>query len=571
MKRLISILLVVMMLVIALASCMGKTPASTTAATTTTPTTTPPTTTTKPSVDVDDVVNPKWETLATDVKGMAADLRSLKFELSDVISGTYDAKNEEYMVGPDSLEGASAIQRLIYERNKEACDTLGITIEYTKNNDNWGFAYPNIVTTCTSTEIPNAPDMYVNMMYDMVGAALGSSFRDLLSIKDSYFDFTEEGWFYDIMSDMSFSRERVYLMASDYFVDIIRNMMVLPFNLSMLDSSVQNQELVDVLAGGQYQNGDYLSDYLFDLVRDGKWTYDKLTAICEKISQEGNGGVSGDSEDDILGLYLDCSGGTMASGLLYSTNVVGLSDTKDANGAVTKIVYPATGDELHKVFKKVDTLMKASGTLAALGAGTESVEINGNIDRKFAQGTLFSNGPTLLGDFENDSYQKDMQDIFSVVPLPLLEEGSVDDHNTPIHNCAMVGGINIQSQKYLAVSAFVQYSTEHPKTQEIRLEYLEIAMKYEMFEYNPGTDEMLTIIYNNIKSCREMIVDNIVAQQGDYGWEKQVRWHGFLLGNGFENADNFLSEYESLRSSKQGDVDELLAKWYQLPKATTAQ
>ena len=197
MKKLISILLVAVMLVVALASCSSKKPAATTAATTTKPTTTaPPVTTTKPTINVEGEVHPKWETLATDVKAMDAARRSLKFELSDVPAGNFDTKNKEYMAGPDSPNGASTIDRLVYERNQEASDLLGITIEYDHSNrEAWSVARINIARVCNTADLEGAPDMIVNMMYDMVGASLASSFRDLETIEDSYFDFTEEGWF----------------------------------------------------------------------------------------------------------------------------------------------------------------------------------------------------------------------------------------------------------------------------------------------------------------------------------------------------------------------------------------
>ncbi len=567
MKRLISILLVVVMLAIALASCGPAKPAATTTASTT-----PPAATTTGSTQ--GTGDAKWETLATNVKAMDAELRSLKFEMSDMTANAYDTKNKEYIAGPDSPEGASAISRLVYERNKEASELLGITIEYELNSSGWGAAHQNISRVCTSADIKGAPDMFVNMMYDMVGAALSSSFRDLLTIEGSYFDFEEEGWFYDIMSDMSFSRERVYLMASDYFVDVLRNMMLMPFNLSMLDTSQENQALVDALTGGAYQSGEYLSDYLFDLVKDGKWTYDKLLEICEKIYKEGDS-VSGDSEGDILGIYLDAAGGNMASAFLYSTDIPCLADTLDANGAVTALTYPATGEQMNKVFQAIDKLVKGTGTLVAQTdvETNKSEVINNMIRAKFAKGEVFCDGVELLGSFEADVYQKDMRDIFSVVPVPLLAEGSVDDHNTPIHNCAMVGGINIQSQKYLAISAFVQYCTEHEKTQEIRYEYLEIAMKYDMFEHNPGTDDMLDIIYDNIDSCREMIIDNVVCRL--LGLVKvegvpDARWHGYLKTDDFGNAGNFLAIYESLLSAKQSAVTTALENWYKLPKGAAS-
>ena len=493
-------------------------------------------------------------------------------ELCYLTSAAYTSRNQEYMAGPDNLNNAETVDRFVYERNHEAYELLGITVEYTNGSGYaWGTAHSTIVNAINNTNSTIAPDMYVNMMYGMVGASLSGVFRDILSIRGSYFDFEQQGWLYSIMSDLSFSRERAYLLVSDYFFDTIRNLMVMPFNLAMIDDGDTNAELVAALAGSEFESGSRLSDYLFDIVRDGKWTFDKLIEVCEAVYVDEDA-ATGDSAGDILGLYIDATGGNAASAFLYSSDVTFFTETTDANGGVTALAYPANGDTMNAVFQAVDRLMKAEGTQVVDGSlGTNSA--NTMLRAYFAEGRVFTDGVELLGNFETAVYQIDMRDTFSVVPIPLLVEGEDSDaYNTLVHNTAMVGGININSAKYLAISAFVQYCTEHEKTQELKEEYLEGAMKYELVDYNPGTDDMLSLIYDNIDSCRDMIIDNIVYQQGglsarDLG-VTDIRWHGYMRTDNYGNAANFLSVYEALRSAKQAVVDTLLATWYTLPKVT---
>ena len=367
------------------------------------------------------------------------------------------------------------------------------------------------------------------------------------------------------MSDVSFDRERLYLLSSDYYLDTLRNMFAMPFNLSLVDSLTGDEDLVAAIVGGEFSpkdedgNRQYLSDFLFQLVRDGKWTFDKLTEICEAIYNDSDS-VAGDTKDDTpLGLLVDKAGGNMSSAFLYSTDTQCIAEGTDDAGKLT-MTYPQTGDAINAVFLASDKLLSAKGTFIMSG---DHITANQEIRKKFSAGEAFAIAAEVLGTFESDEYTQ-MTDIFSVLPLPLLAEGSVDDHNTPIHNCAPLGGINIKSAKFLPITAFLQYVTEHELTQSIREEFLQIIMKYDLIEYNAGTDEMLEIIYNHVKSCREMIVDNIVYQQKKSVLGSDKRWHGILKGQSFL-AGSFLTDYEGIRGLKQSALDELLAQWRTLP------
>ena len=556
MKKLISALLLVAILVLALAACGGSQKKKTTAATTPSPVTT------TPAPGGDD----PWEDAASEVKAMDASLRNVIISMSD--NSLAVVKNEEYVEGPATRENASNIEGYIYDRNQDAYAKLGMTVRYKYTPEGWGAAYGNIVAACKAQQTADSPDMYVDLMYDMVGAAIGGAFREVTTIPGSYLNFETQGWFSSIMDDVSLDGERKYLLATDYYLDIVRNMLVMPFNLSLLDGSTGDADLVAAITGkdtwsdtNEAGKRQYLSDYLFQIVRDGKWTYDRLTEICEAIFIEQDG-VPEDSKGDRNGLLLDAGGGIMSSAFLYSTDVECLIDGKDANGKLT-LTYPTTGDKINEVFKATDKLIKADGTFIMPGSST--AEANAQIRAAFSSGKAFAIGAEMLGSFESDEYAG-MNDVFSVLPIPLLEEGSVDDHNTPIHNCAALGAINIRSAKYLPLTAFVQYVTEHELTQSVREEYLRVIMKFDLVEYNAGTDEMLEIVYAHTKSCREMIIDNLVYQQkrGEITGVVDPRWHGILKVNQFTEGE-FLSNYESVRTAKQAALNTLLATWRTLP------
>ncbi len=561
MKKLLSALLLLCMLALTLASCGGGKKE-------TTPETTPPTTTPPVTSTMDPEVS-EWESIATEVKEISESLRSFKFELSTLVEESNSVKCKEYMQGPDSLEKATAnIDKLVYNRNKAATDALGVKISYGYGNYAWGAAAAKIQEQTNDATNPDASDMFAYSMYDLVMSCFNSSFRDLASIQGSYFDWEAEGWHPEVMSDMSFGRDKIYVMASDYFVELYRNLVILPFNMTMLDGAVAELGTILLPAGQSLRDGETLSDYLFQLVLEGKWTWDVMIAMCEKIYIDANG----DGKEDVgdrMGIYMDYNGGVMAAACLYSTKIQCLSDGIGQTGELAgKLVptYPATGDAINQVFQAVGKVINAKGSYVFTNPPDTSLTW-------FSQGLGLTTGPATIAEIEHESIQT-MEDVFSLVPVPLITEGTTSDYNTYVSNSATLGAFNINSTKYLAMSAYIQHVTEN--SEEIKDEYLQTVMKFKNVDFNLGTSEMLDLVYANIQSVREMILDNVLrARKKDTIFNPaglgDVRWHGLIksgayaMATGSVNGGAFLDKYEQIKGAKQKAMNELMIEWYNLP------
>ena len=187
-------------------------------------------------------------------------------------------------------------------------------------------------------------------------------------------------------------------------------------------------------------------------------------------------------------------------------------------------------------------------------------------------------GLARLGELEHEALQA-MTDTFSVVPIPLLEAGTADDYNTCVHNTAALGGFNINSTKYLAMSAYIQYCTEN--SEEIKDEYLQVTMKFKTTQFNLGTSDMLDLIYDSIQSVREMILDNVLRNRKNATIFKpeglgDPRWHGMIKGSNYATAIGavdggaFLDKYDTVKEAKQRGMNELMVEWYALPTAPSA-
>ena len=219
-----------------------------------------------------------------------------------------------------------------------------------------------------------------------------------------------------------------------------------------------------------------------------------------------------------------------------------------------------------QIFVKVGELMSGNGSYS-FASNSKSAS------QKFNEGTLLFPGPATIAEMEHDDYQT-MTDVFSIVPMPLVEEGTVENYNTYLHNTAMLGSFNINSTKYLAMSAYIQHCSEN--SAEIKEEYLQVVMKFKATDFNLGTSEMLDIIYSNIEAVREMIWDNMLRARkssifNDAG-AGDPRWHGIIKGSNFKIPveNTFLDKYDTIVALKQQAMDALVEEWAALPTTATA-
>ena len=557
MKRLLGLLLVLATLTLAFASCGKRPAAETTAAKTTAAESDGETDVTTAEATTD-----KWEEPALAINRIAARDRALKIECSEFKTAEKASKNDIYLKGPDAIEDGVTpeIQQMVYERNRAADALFGTTTEFVFWDYDWSKQGPQI-DLVVKGNAADAPDLFVNMLYDLNKELMNATFKDVRSIPGSYFDFSAEGWLYDWMMNLSLTGDRAYILGSDYFLDIFRAMAVLPFNLTMMDDNAAALAPAILEEGETLGENEELSTYFFDLVDKGKWTYDVLGKLSEAIWVDVDGSGS-DSLGDRLGILADEYGGINSGSFIYScgetlTETYTIEDPTSEYNGKQWVKYADTSAGLNLIFDEVKALFDGAGSFSTKAPYEGSTPDNPGISyhhAKFASGEILFAGVCLLGGLEDDAFQT-MADLYSVVPCPKTDKERA--YNSVIHNVADAGAINVNTnpRKAKVLSAYLQYCTE--RSPAIRNQFLEIVTKYKTTTYNQGTDRMLNIIYKGIVYGRDKTVDDLVG--GD-------RWHQLIKEGHFGvGSDYITSRYEALRSSKQKTLDDDLKKWYTLP------
>ena len=559
-KRIVSLvlLLCIVLSVFSLASCGKKKPATTqrteeASATATTAATTD-----------------KWDVYGPEVTALSESSRRFKVEYSQFIAAEKIAKNDVYIKGPDVVEEGTTptLDAMVYERNQTANELFGTSIEYVAwdyDKSAWGKA-SNEIKTIVSGHAADAPDLFVNMIYDLnLVLKTTGAFKDVWSIPGSYFDFEADGWMTDWMKNMSFTGDRAYVLAGDYFLEVLRAMGVLPFNMTMMDANAD--KLAPALIGETMNAGEELTTRFFDLVEQGGWTWELLGKICEAIWEDGDGDGQ-NSINDRLGIICDCYGGVSTSVYIYSAGEELIDrhleeDPESPNYGKTWIYYPENPGVLSDIFDAV------ASVFSGRGAFTTTYKMDGSTPDqpglayhhiKFGQGELLTAGACLLGELEDVAFQN-MQDLFSVVPMPKVNGES--DYNTFVTNTGDAGAINVNTdpEKARVISAYVQYCTEN--SADIRDEFLEIVMKYKNTTYDQGTDRMLNLIYEHVRYSDVKVIEDAIGGND--------RWHQIMKnGRCLKTSADLASNYKSVRDSKQAELDKIITAWYSLPGGKTA-
>ncbi len=527
MRKFTLLLLCLLMLVAPLLVSCGKKDKGSTGTTTGTTTTPgdPGGTTTEPP-------QTKWS--GVDFGG-----ETITIQLSAFTNAEFSSGGQKYMEGPGQVSSDS-VQNLVFERNVDAMGTLNLQVNYVYLNSGWGQISQQIVTSEASGQ---PPDMYVDMIYDMATAAMSTCFRNAKSVTPEtgrgYFTFAEEdGFLTNFINDMSLSDDKAFLLGSDYFIDMVRAMFVMPVNITMYESKV-----------------DDIADFYQSIIR-GEWTWDRLIELANQIYNDTNVDSKSDM-GDLLVFAAERGGGKTSSGILYSTDI-NVVQVEPQPGGGYLYTYRPSNEDLPILFETIGRVFSTKG-VAVAGGGLADENVAA-IRAKFAEGSILFAGAVMLGSIEEDDYQN-MSDSFGLVPLPKLSEDR--RYNTLIHNVGRCGALSLVSPNFRPVSAFVQFCTE--VSDPIIKEYYNVAMKYK-YTNDPGTAEMLDMIYDNIVSNREKMLEDLISVRNSavqpFGWSR------LLTGNDFDfttNATQIASLYAQCVQAKQVALDSILTDWNLLP------
>ena len=484
---------------------------------------------------------------------------ALLLQTSDNSSrGDLTSTSRRYLAGTSADD--APIDALVDERNTraEAFVNVEVAFDYWPENiakHTWSRDINEIVEITRSTNAKR-PDIYCTYVYDMLGATLEGCFLNVLSSKKgtNYFRFlasdydpsvNEEGYMYEYMSSLTLRQDKVYLIASDYFVDLTRACFALPVNLTLL--SDYGAVTTDV-------DGDTDVDFddLVALVEQGKWTYELLMAYCEAVAEDNTAGADARAR---IGFSLDQSEGGSAAALLYSS---GISFIQRSGSPLTDVFYryPDTNADYAAFSGKLEALVKTSGVQVV----TKDDGGLGAIRDAFKTGGVLFGGVDTVGSLE--AYRERIEDgTLGILPIPLCEapaQGAAFSYRTQIHNVGRLGAIAVGTASFSQCTAYLNYVSTHSG----RI----LDAYYESFGSGANAG-MLRRLRDDLTSGFEKVFEDAMLLKDV---QKEDLWHYILKDGGAFEMDPFClgasleSNYLSVVESKKAALQLILGKFEDL-------
>lgn len=514
---------------------------------------------------------------------------SISYETTDLIFQMTLCSNyeelpsgcERYLSGfkanGESASESQYIDELVEKRNDAAYSTTNVNVDYRYYEDNaslYGFSKCfdvifSEVTNATST----SPDMYCNFMTDMLVTSLKGSFANLYSTQHgtgdyahkNYFDLKDKGYMADLMGSLTLNPNKAYVIASDYFLDLIRAFFIVPVNVSLYNQIAP--EMIDDL------NGDGAKDIgdIFEEAWAGDWTYDRLAEYSAKIYNNTDT-VAGDSIMDVLGFGLGING-LPAAGLVYTSSVKVIN--KEWNEATSSYTYgyPDDNEALVNLANAVAALVNkpgvaivTDGDAGTVGEPTPLLSIR----NRFTNNKMLFGGIILVGSLEYESYQSMKSNGgFGVLPVPLYaktmnDSGEQDMYLTQIHVVGRAGGISSKTTKFVQCSAFLQYQSI--SSTDILNEYYDYNLTYDTASGVDGNVEMLKYIRENVRTSFDKLYEDAIGFLAPDGTvlEESTRWHS-LICDGQYHVTNMRDLYKTYVGPKGTSLANLVGQYDTLP------
>ena len=382
----------------------------------------------------------------------------------------------KYTRGPSQAGTTDKVLNLCYDRNKEVAQLLNVKIKYTETNYRYNEINPYLDQLAMQSQAQF--DLIINDVIAVVPAILKGQLYNLKSTEETnYLDLSHSSWYQDYMNGLTLDENKIYAVAGDYFIDVLRSAHCLYLNTELFQTNL---------------NQNYASlDEFFDMVAAGQWTYDEFNTLINDGWVSSSGNATASIDDDCIGFLATTGAGF--NPFTMSTDIQLIQ--KDASGN-----YSVNHDisQLSTYAEKLNRIYTNDGTV---------VENNQSVNFRdiFTQGRALFLNTYWLGDLEFSSFQA-MENKAPIIYPKWHEEQT--NYRAYVHDSAEIGYILTNTANFTPMSAYLQLINE--KSVPILSEYYEYTLKFKK-NTQPGAVKMIEIIHDSIASPFDQFIGNQVS------------------------------------------------------------
>lgn len=174
------------------------------------------------------------------------------------------------------------VSKAVYERNRKVEDRLKLKLTFELGSP----TSANALATEVAKMYMSWDQTYDIILHRAYNAAQQSLQGYFMNLSDApYIDYSQPWWFYDQIISTSINSNKFFMLQGDLLISDYMNTTAMFYNRALYKNNLGNP------------------DELYQIVLDGKWTYDVFTKYCKDIYQDLSG--DGKTEDDILGAHFE--------------------------------------------------------------------------------------------------------------------------------------------------------------------------------------------------------------------------------------------------------------------------
>ena len=412
----------------------------------------------------------------------------------------------DYLIETPEEETGDVVSDAVYKRNHAVEDLLNVTLSFSETDEDWN----SIPSTLSQTILAgdDAYDAVSSFLFPLASMSVEGYF---LNAEDGkYFDFSQDYWNREYMSELSFGTDgTTYLLSGDMYLDMIRSSMCIYFNKDIFRDYFDD------------------ADLLYDVVLDGGWTYDTMLSYVSECYSD----VNGDSTKDAGDIYGFGYVGKWGSAYPFeiSADLTFLSYESDGHPVLSLNNERSVGvlDFLNELFYHANAY--------DFGGVTEN-------NNAFKSGNVLFSGCQMIASF--DSF-RDMEAEIGILPYPKYDENQ-KTYVTPGSDVANVGVIPNTCQKLDTVSAVLE-ALCRATGDTVLPAYYETALKVK-YSRDDATSQMLDLIRDGVSCVFPLAYGNYC--------ENVPLYHAFTDPLVLKSTD-FVSNYVKWETKAQAKLDEL--------------
>ena len=358
-------------------------------------------------------------------------------------------------------------------------------------------------------------DLIGNAMYNTMPLVVDNMFLPLNTLP--YLDFNAP-WYNQAFLKTTNLNGNNYVMMGELSQTMISGTFSMFFNKTLFD---------------EYYNG---SENLYDIVNEGEWTLDKMTALCEPIYTDTNGdGIA--NEGDTFGHFFTDTKTLGADSFFGAAKIEYIAKTDDGT-----YIYNGTSERMVEFTEKMHKLLfENNNTLRTPNNNDQIMDIMKKHEAVFTT--------WMLGGID---YLRDMDDAFGIIPMPKLNEAQ-ETYTSYIHDGSSAFTIPVTAQKTDVTAAFLEaMSAESFRT--VTPAYFETAIKAK-YSRDSETSQMLDLIVSGVYLDYAYIYGQSLSTPID-----TIR--GFL--GDATSCENSQSKLKSLEKAALKMFDKIIEKYQDL-------